>query len=78
MQLPDKLKIFIENQVWVFAKTYAKTWPHEYIVQQSVDNDMFLELANHIDKFGYQVYFYEMQLTYFNYNGFTYWHMEIL
>ncbi len=39
--LPDKLKFFIENTTWTFAKTYAKTWPHEYIVQEKVDNDLF-------------------------------------
>jgi hypothetical protein len=76
MQLPKKFKKFIEEQNWIFAKTYAETWPHEYIVQQSIDNNLFLALANHIDKFGYQDNFYEMKLIYFNYNGFTYWHME--
>ena len=45
---PDKLKIFIANQNWIFAKTYADTWPHEYIVQEKVDNDLFLELAHHL------------------------------
>ena len=47
MELSEDLKKFIENQNWIFAKTYAKTWPHEYIVQEKVDNDLFLKLANH-------------------------------
>ena len=34
----NKLKNFIKNSEWIFAKTYAKTWPHEYIVQENVDN----------------------------------------
>ena len=42
-QLPPKLKGFIKDQTWIFAKTYADTWPHEYIVQKNVDNDLFLE-----------------------------------
>lgn len=75
MELPEKLKTFIVNQDWIFAKTYAATWPHEYIVQERVDNDLFLELANHIDQFGYEDYFYEMKLIYFKYNKLTYWHM---
>jgi len=76
MQLPNKLKDFIETQSWIFAKTYAKTWPHEYIVQEKVDNNLFLELANHIDNYGYESYFYEMKQIYFDFKGYTYWHME--
>ncbi len=76
MKLTDKLKAFIKNQNWIFAKTYAETWPHEYIVQEKTDSDMFLELASHIDKFGYENYFYKMKQIYFDYDGFTYWHME--
>ena len=68
MEFSENLKEFIENQKWFFAKTYAKTWPHEYIVQEKVDNNLFLELANYIDKYGYN--------DYFDYNVFTYWHME--
>ena len=76
MELPEKIKNFIKEQNWTFAKTYAEKWPHEYIVQERVEKKMFLELANHIDKFGYEEYFYKMKLIYFNYNGHTYWHME--
>ncbi len=76
MELSEKLKKFIKEQDWIFAKTYAETWPHEYIVQERVDNEHFLELANHIDQFGYEDYFYKMKQIYFEYNGFTYWHME--
>jgi hypothetical protein len=36
-QLPENIKQFIERTPWTFAKTYAKTWPHEYIVQEKVD-----------------------------------------
>lgn len=36
--LPDRVKQFIEEQDWIFAKTYADTWPHEYIVQERVDD----------------------------------------
>jgi len=33
------------------------------------------ELANYIDQFGYEVYFYEIKLIYFKHNELTYWHM---
>ena len=59
-----------------FAKTYADTYPHEYIVQERVDNDLFLQLADFIDSDGYEEYFYKMKQTYLDYNGYTYWHME--
>ena len=76
MELSEKIMTFIANQDWIFAKTYADTWPHEYIVKERVDNELFLELANHIDQFGYEDYFYEMKQKYFKYNEFTYWHMD--
>lgn len=74
-ELPEDLINFIENSTWIFAKTYAKTWPHEYIVQEKVDANLFLKLANHIDKFGYEDYFYNKRQIYFKHNRYTYWHM---
>ncbi len=75
-ELSESIKKFIKGQNWIFAKTYAKNWPHEYIVKEKVDNEMFNEFAFYIDANGYEDYFYEMRLIYFNYNGFTYWHMD--
>jgi len=40
MIFSDKIKFFIANSTWIFAKTYAETWSHEYIVQEKVDNDL--------------------------------------
>ena len=72
----DELKTFIADSTWVFAKTYADTYPHEYIVQERVDNDLFLELAEHIDSVGYERNFYSKPVIYWDYDGYTYWHME--
>ena len=69
------LKNFITNSDWIFAKTYAKTWPHEYIVQEQVDNDLFLALAEHVDSQGYKDNFYKKEVIYFDHDGYTYWHM---
>ena len=30
---PHELRTLIEEEKWTFASTYAKTWPHEYIVR---------------------------------------------
>ena len=76
MELPENLKTFIANQDWIFAKTYAETYPHEYIVQEKVDENLFLELAKFIDENGYEEYFYSKKQIYFDFEGFTYWHME--
>ncbi|MCX6786712.1 MAG: hypothetical protein NTU85_02780 [Candidatus Kaiserbacteria bacterium] len=71
----EQLKKFIKDSQWIFAKTYATTWPHEYLVQEQVDNDLFLDLAQHIDMFGYESHFYKTKQMYYDYNGHSYWHM---
>jgi len=75
VEFSDRIIQFIETTKWTFAKTYAETWPHEYMVMEKVDKNQFLELANHIDKFGYPEKFYQKTMTYFDYIGYTYWHM---
>ena len=39
--LPDNLEQFIKKSAWIFAKTYADNWPHEYIVKERVDEQLF-------------------------------------
>ena len=73
---PVELEDFIEKSSWIFAKTYADTWAHWYIVQEQVDNELFMELANYIDENGYKEFFYLKQMTFFDYGEHTYWHME--
>ncbi len=43
-RFPDELKEFINNTLWTFAKTYADTWPHHYIVRDRVDEKLFVKL----------------------------------
>jgi len=74
-ELAPHLQQFIADQEWIFAKTYAATWPHEYIVQQHVDNELFLALADHIDSHGYESEFYDTRQIYFDHGDTTYWHM---
>jgi len=76
LHLSSYLQNFIESSSWTFAKTYADTWPHWYIVQEQVDSELFLELASHIGTNGYQEYFYSKQMTFFDYEEYTYWHMD--
>ncbi len=76
MDFPDRLKQFIAEETWIFAKTYASTWPHEYIVQEKVDNELYMQLAEYIDAHGKEENFYTKKMIYFEYDDKVYWHME--
>jgi len=72
---PEELKRFIERVEWIFAKTYASTWPHHYIVREKVDEKLFVKLVKHIREYGYEGRFYRMKITYFEEDGLVYWTM---
>jgi hypothetical protein len=74
MELPEFLNKFINSQKWTFAKTMP-LWPHEYIVRKNVDEILFVQLVEHIRKYGYECRFYRMSSTYFDHDGMTYWTM---
>ena len=74
-ELPTKLRTFVDDVPWVFAKTYAETWPHEYIVRERVNENLFVELVEHVRANGYKGYFYKKELIYFGEDGLTYWTM---
>jgi len=76
MEFSTDVKRFIKECTWTFAKTYSSTWPHEYIVQEKVDNELYAKLAEQIDTYGHKQNFYSTQMIYFNFDGRTYWHME--
>lgn len=73
--LPPSLRDFVEAAKWTFAKTYAATWPHEYIVRDRVDESLFVQLVTHIRAHGYEGKFYRMSITYFDEGVMTYWTM---
>jgi len=73
--LPKHLQEFIAGCTWTFAKTYADTWPHEYIVREKVDKASFIDLVTHIRAHGYEDHFYEKLITYFEHEGMVYWTM---
>ena len=72
--LPHDLREFIDSVVWTFAKTMPE-WPHEYIVRERVDENLFVELVRHIRTNGYEGRFYDGEFTYYDDRGFTYWTM---
>ena len=72
---PSDLREFVTSTTWTFAKTYAATWPHEYIVRHRVDEALFVKLVVHIRSNGYEGRFYSRRITYFDEDGMVYWTM---
>jgi hypothetical protein len=64
--LPPELEKFVHSSQWKFAKTYADSLPHEYIVQEDVDNELFSSLARHICARGYEGRFYKTKHVHFD------------
>lgn len=61
---------------WRFAKTYAKTHPHEYIVRsQCEDASAFDEICEAIRKDGHTERFFSTVNTYLSVGEYTYWRM---
>ena len=76
-KFPNRLSRFVDEATWIFAKTYVRTWPHEYIVKDRVDDALFVELVRHIRVYGYVGKFYERDITYFEDRGKVYWTVKV-
>lgn len=72
--LPDELRNFIHAQKWTFAKTMP-LWPHEYIVRERVDENLFEQLVLHIRANGREGPFYDKTFIYYEEDGLLYWTM---
>jgi len=73
---PDDVGRFVESATWTFAKTYAATWPHEYIVRTPENAAIMLELARHIFDHGVDGRFYGQVRKYLHQDGKVYWTMD--
>jgi len=73
--LPDEVRSFIESTAWTFAKTYAATWPHEYVVRNEENAAMILALARYIFEHGVDGRFYSQVRKYHHEGGKVYWSM---
>jgi hypothetical protein len=74
--LPEAVRQFVDSAAWIFAKTYAATWPHEYIVRKPENAEMLLALARHIFEHGVDGRFYSQVRKYHHENGKVYWSMD--
>jgi hypothetical protein len=50
-------------------------WPHEYIVRERVNENLFEQLVRHIRENGYEGAFYQEKFIYFEEDGILYWTM---
>jgi len=73
---PEEVRAFIDSTRWTFAKTYAATWPHEYVVRNSDNARMILSLPRHIFEHGFDVRFYSQVRKYHHEAGKVYWSMD--
>ena len=70
---------FINNNSWIFAKTYAQTAPHEYLVKRNLseeDQKTLVEFAYFIKDNGYKKLFWTIEFTYFDIGDWMYWTMD--
>lgn len=74
--LPEAVRHFVDSATWTSAKTYAATWPHEYIVSKPENAEMLLALARHIFDHGVDGRFYSQIRKYHHENGKAYWSMD--
>ncbi|MBA2303041.1 MAG: hypothetical protein H0W08_10445 [Acidobacteria bacterium] len=72
----DEVRSFVGSTAWTFAKTYAATWPHEYVVQNPQNAPMILALARHIFEHGVDGRFHSQVRKYHHEDGKVYWFMN--
>ena len=71
---PEDLRRFVDEERWTYAKTMPD-WPHEYLVRERVDRDLFEGTVKHIRANGYEGRFYQKKITYYEEAGLVYWTM---
>ncbi len=70
----EDLRRFVNDERWTYAKTMPE-WPHEYLVRERVDRDLFERTVKHIRSNGYEGRFYQKKITYYEEAGLVYWTM---
>jgi hypothetical protein len=70
---------FVSRFKWTFAKTYANTAPHEYIVLEKVGLEHkaeFISVARFIRDAGFKAFYYRSQGFYYILGDYYYWTMD--
>lgn len=71
----QEIKDFIEGNEWIFAKTYAKFLPHEWIIRPKVQKK-FDDFVETIREKGINAKFLKKEYTYFDFGKYYYWVMD--
>jgi hypothetical protein len=66
---------FVAYSRWQFAKTYVRSYPHEYTLVSWADGDVFREAIACIEHWGVSETFLNAQRKYLYINDRKYWHM---
>ena len=77
MDMDENIERFIDSANWVFAKTYAKTAPHEYAVRGKNPflEEEFVYFVKFIREHGYKERFWSQKYTYYDVGEYKYWTM---
>lgn len=72
------IRQFIAKNNWKFAKTYAESAPHEYIVRHKSagTDEEFIEFAKMIETYGQKLWFFSRPNKYLYLDGRYYWTMS--
>jgi hypothetical protein len=73
---PPDLRAFVDSARWTFAKTYAATWPHEYVVASPHTAGLIVAVARHIAEHGVDGRFYSDVRKYHHEDGKVHWFMD--
>jgi hypothetical protein len=68
-------RTFVVGSRWRFAKTYVESYPHEYTLDEWVDEDSFWRAILCIEQWGVLEPFWSAQRKYFYIDERMYWHM---
>ncbi len=71
-----RIKKFVDSSKWIFARTYAKTAPHEYLIYDNLDagnQKEYLWVLELINKNGVEGKFYQTVFKYFYFGEYKYW-----
>lgn len=78
-EIKDDLELFSESvakQNWIFAKTYAETAPHEYVLRNMYDSFEFDRMVKTIRHYGFMAKYGNYEPTIYLINGdYYYWTM---
>jgi len=71
----EEAKIWITQQEFVYAKSYAKTFPHHYTTKDRCDRQKFEEFITLIREYGKCKSFFKKQMLYLELDEYEYWEM---